>query len=82
VAKLIRLTRKIAVQLQRAVPFAVLAPGSQSGNFWILVIMNSFHLLVTELGEKMISFDLTNVSVYPRSSLFRDAGKYLLPIGR
>jgi len=37
-AKLTRLTHKIAIQLQlwqRAVPFAVLAPGGQSGNFWI-----------------------------------------------
>jgi len=33
--KLTRLTHKIAIQLQRAVPFAVLAPGCQSGNFWI-----------------------------------------------
>jgi hypothetical protein len=38
-AKLTRLTHKIAIQLhleQRAVvPFAVLAPGGQSRNFWI-----------------------------------------------
>jgi hypothetical protein len=37
-AKLTRLTHKIAIQLQqwqRAVPFAVLAPGGRSGNFWI-----------------------------------------------
>jgi hypothetical protein len=36
--KLTRLTHKIAIQLhiwQRAVLFAVLAPGGQSGNFWI-----------------------------------------------
>jgi hypothetical protein len=41
--KLTRLTHKIAIQLhvvwQRAVPFAVLAPGDQSGNFWILTHM-------------------------------------------
>jgi len=37
-AKLTRLTHKIAIKLhlvQRAVPFAILAPGGQSGNFWI-----------------------------------------------
>jgi len=40
-AKLTRLTHKIAIQLQlvaereRAIPFAVLAPGDQSGSFWI-----------------------------------------------
>jgi uncharacterized membrane protein len=37
-AKLTRLTHKIAIQLHivaGAVPFAVLAPGGQSGNFWI-----------------------------------------------
>jgi hypothetical protein len=37
-AKLTRLTHKIAIQLhqwQRAVAFAVLAPGGQSGNLWI-----------------------------------------------
>jgi hypothetical protein len=35
-AELTRITHKIAIQLhQRAVPFAVLAPGGQSGNFWI-----------------------------------------------
>jgi len=37
-AKLTKLTYKIAIQLhlvQRAVPFAVLAPGGQSENFWI-----------------------------------------------
>jgi hypothetical protein len=37
-AKLTILTHKIAIQLhlvQRAVPFVVLAQGSQSGNFWI-----------------------------------------------
>jgi len=36
--KLTGLTHKIAIQLhieQRAVPFAGLAPGGQSGNFWI-----------------------------------------------
>jgi hypothetical protein len=38
VAKLTRLTHKIVIQLylvQRAVPFAVLAPGSQSRKFQI-----------------------------------------------
>jgi membrane protein YdbS with pleckstrin-like domain len=36
-AKFIRLTHKIAIQLHlvTAVPFAVLAPGGQSRNFWI-----------------------------------------------
>jgi len=37
-AKLTRLTHKIALQLhvfQRAILFAVLAPGGQSGNFWM-----------------------------------------------
>jgi len=37
-AKVARLTHKIAIQLylwQIAVPFAVLAPGGQSGNFLI-----------------------------------------------
>jgi hypothetical protein len=34
-AKLIRLTHKIAIKLRRAVPFAVLAPCGQSGNFWL-----------------------------------------------
>jgi hypothetical protein len=33
-AKLTRLTHKIAIQLQRVVPFTV-APGGQSGNFWV-----------------------------------------------
>jgi len=37
VAKLTRLTHKIAIQLHlvAAVPFAVVAPGGQSGNVWI-----------------------------------------------
>jgi hypothetical protein len=37
VAKLTRLTHKIAIQLHLvvAVPFALLAPGGQSGNFWV-----------------------------------------------
>jgi hypothetical protein len=36
VTKLTRLTYKIAIQLHLvAVPFAVLAPGGQFGNFWI-----------------------------------------------
>jgi len=37
VAKLTRLTHEIVIQLHlvTAVPFAVLAPGGQSGNFWI-----------------------------------------------
>jgi len=35
-AKLTRLTHKIAIQLHLvAERFAVLAPGDQSGNFWI-----------------------------------------------
>jgi hypothetical protein len=38
-AKVTRLNHKIAIQLhlvaERAVPFAVLAPGGQSGNFWL-----------------------------------------------
>jgi hypothetical protein len=36
-AKLTRLTHKIATQLHlmAAVPFAVLAPGGQSENFWV-----------------------------------------------
>jgi hypothetical protein len=34
-AKLTRLTHKIKIQMQRPVPFAVLAPSGQSGNFWI-----------------------------------------------
>jgi hypothetical protein len=37
-AKLTRLTHKIAIHLHlvaEIVPFAVLAPGGQSGNFWI-----------------------------------------------
>jgi len=36
-AKLTRLTHKIAIQLHlvAAVPFAVIAPGGESGNFWI-----------------------------------------------
>jgi hypothetical protein len=36
-AKLTRLTQKIEIQLHlvTAVPFAVVAPGGQSGNFWI-----------------------------------------------
>jgi len=36
-AKLPRLTYKIAIQLHlvAAISFAVLAPGSQSGNFWL-----------------------------------------------
>jgi hypothetical protein len=36
-AKLTRLAHKIAIQLylMTAVPIAVLAPGGQSGNFWI-----------------------------------------------
>jgi hypothetical protein len=42
VAKLTRLTHKIVIQLQlaaRAILFAVLAPGSQSGNFCIYPCM-------------------------------------------
>jgi hypothetical protein len=36
-AKLTRLTHKIAIQLNlvTALPFAVLSPDGQSGNFWI-----------------------------------------------
>jgi hypothetical protein len=38
-AELTRLTHKIAIQLhivaESCVPFAILAPGGQSGNFWI-----------------------------------------------
>jgi hypothetical protein len=38
-AKLTRLTRKIVIQLhlvaESCIPFAVLAPGGQSGKFWI-----------------------------------------------
>jgi len=30
-----RLTHKIEIQLQRAVSFTTVAPGCQSGNFWI-----------------------------------------------
>jgi len=39
-AKLTTLTYKIAIQLHlvTAIPFAVLAPGGQSGNFWIILI--------------------------------------------
>jgi hypothetical protein len=37
VAKLTKLTHKIVIQLHlvTAVPFVVLTPGGQSGNFWI-----------------------------------------------
>jgi hypothetical protein len=37
-AKLTRLTHKITIQMHlvaESLPFAVLAPGGQSGNFWI-----------------------------------------------
>jgi len=37
-AKLIRMTHKIAIRLHlvaESLPFAVLVPGDQSGNFWI-----------------------------------------------
>jgi len=34
-AKLTRLNHKTAIQLDLVVPFAVLARGGQSGNFWI-----------------------------------------------
>jgi len=34
-AKFTRLTHKILIRLQRAVAFAVLAPGGKFGNFWI-----------------------------------------------
>jgi len=36
-SKLTRLTHKIAIQLHlvAALPFAVFAPGGQSGNFWV-----------------------------------------------
>jgi hypothetical protein len=36
-AKLTRLAHKIAIKLHlvAAIPFAILAPGGQSGNFWI-----------------------------------------------
>jgi hypothetical protein len=49
--KLTRLTHKIATQLHlmTAVPFAVLVPGGQSGNFWIHP-----HMLVY-LSKKCIS---------------------------
>jgi hypothetical protein len=45
VTKLTRLTHKIAIQLHvvAAVPFAVLAPGGQSGNFWIQPRLLQFH---------------------------------------
>jgi hypothetical protein len=33
--KLTRITHKIAIKLQRAVPFAILAPDSQSGNILV-----------------------------------------------
>jgi hypothetical protein len=46
--KLTRLTHKIAIQLplvHTAVPFTVLAPGDQSGNFWLRPHMScpSYH---------------------------------------
>jgi hypothetical protein len=44
--KVTRLTHKIVIQLhpvQRALPFAALTPGSQSGNFWIHPYMSIFH---------------------------------------
>jgi hypothetical protein len=47
VAKLTRLTHKIATQLhlvQRAVPFAVLAPGGQSENSWYTLIYGATRL--------------------------------------
>jgi hypothetical protein len=54
-AKLITLTHKIAIKLQRAVPFAVLAPGGQSGNFWIHPHKTSINVegkaLETKWGE-------------------------------
>jgi hypothetical protein len=46
VAKLIRLTHKIAIKLtywQTAVPFAALALGGQCGNFWIHRLMFTTH---------------------------------------
>jgi hypothetical protein len=51
-AKLTRLTYKIAIQVylvQRAVTFAVLAPGGQSRNFWI--------------HPRMLRYNYTNTSV-------------------
>jgi hypothetical protein len=47
-AKLTGLTHKIAIQLQRAVTLAVLAPGGQSGNFWILP--RTFLILECKMG--------------------------------
>jgi hypothetical protein len=60
-AELTRLTHKIAVQLhqwQRAVPFAVLAPGGQFGNVWIhpgIVELKLYIFLISTLfGGKWI----------------------------
>jgi len=55
VAKLIRLTHKIAMQLHQVadtVPFAVPAPGGQSGNFWIHPLMTK--TAITSIGHKRV----------------------------
>jgi hypothetical protein len=56
------LTHNIAIQLhlvwQRAVPFAVLAPGGQSGNFWIHPLI----LLILSIW-KFIENNLTRISL-------------------
>jgi len=58
-AKLTRLTHKVAIQLHLvpdSLPFAVLAPGGQSGNFWIHPrITRTFILLLAY--KKAFMFD-------------------------
>jgi hypothetical protein len=60
-AKVTRLTHKIATQLYlvTVIPFAVLAPGGQSGNFWIhprararvyIYICSPFHAAASRTG--------------------------------
>jgi hypothetical protein len=60
-AELTRLTYKIAIQLHlvaRAVPFAILTPGGQSGNFWIhlRINFNSPSVLTTAVCIKELKY--------------------------
>jgi hypothetical protein len=59
-AKLTRLTHKIAIQLylvaERAAPFAVLAPGSQSGNFWIHLRKLCLHSFLDFQGYRKLCY--------------------------
>jgi len=56
-AKLSRLTHKVAIQLLivTAVPFGVLAPDSQSGNFWLHPCTSQIAMLLCDCIYTQVS---------------------------